>query len=107
MARTSNLKLFNQSYPVSFRIPGLSRLVTHNFVKNPVFVLGNLLVGGIKFIVDIVAAIVYARRECEMALRNRLLDAQLRLERGEIDAAEFAEIERQTMTSLRLLRRGY
>jgi len=108
-------KLFNQSDPVPYRVPGLSPLVTHNSVKNPadtggeglVFVLGNLLVRGIKFIGIILSAIVNARRECEMALRNRLLDAQWRLEREEIDAAEFAEMERQVMMSLRLLRQDY
>jgi len=72
-----------------------------------VFVLGNLLVRGIKFIGIILSAIVNARRECEMALRNRLLDAQSRLEREEIDAAEFAEIKSQVMMSLRLLHQDY
>ena len=91
------------------------RLVTQNSVKNPagagigrlVFVLGNLLVGGIKFIVNVLTAIVCARHECEMILKRRLLDAQERLEREEIDAVEFAEIKYQVMTSLRLMHQDY
>lgn len=116
MARTSDrttglahFGLFN----VPFKIPGLSSSVMHHSLNRQaghaharwLSALGKLLVGGVKFIVGILPAIVYARRECEEVFHQRLRDAQRRLKRGEIDVQAFAAVEHQVTASLRVLRR--
>ena len=56
-------------------------------------VLDRLLIGGIRFVLDKVASAVDSEMNDEGALREQLLAAQMRLELGEIEEAEFAEIE--------------
>lgn len=67
--------------------------------------MGNRLVGGVKFMAKFLPTILTARREFEMALHRRLQDAQRRFRRGEIDAAEFAQIQQQVTISSFVLRK--
>ena len=67
-------------------------------------ILDSLLIGGIRFVLDKVAAAVDQEMNDEGRLREELLAAQMRLELGEIDDAQFAEIERELLQRLREIR---
>ena len=56
-------------------------------------VLDTLLIGGLRFVLEKLAAAVEAELDDDSALREELLAAQMRLELGEIDEAEFARVE--------------
>jgi hypothetical protein len=71
-----------------------------------VFILDRLLVGGLGFVLDKVARAVDTESDDQETVRERLLDAQLRFESGEIDEVEYEEIERDCLARLRELRRG-
>jgi len=58
-----------------------------------VIILDTLLVGGLRFVLEKLAAAVEAELDDDDALREELLAAQMRLELGEIDDAEFRRIE--------------
>jgi hypothetical protein len=58
-----------------------------------VIVLDTLLIGGLRFVLEKLAAAVEAELDDDSALREELLAAQMRLELGEIDEAEFARVE--------------
>ena len=65
------------------------------------FILDSLLIGGLRFVLDKVAAAAEAELNDDTALREQLLDAQMRLELGEISDEEFAEIERDLLARIR------
>ena len=65
------------------------------------FILDSLLIGSLRFVLDKVAAAVDAEMVDDTALRARLLEAQMRLELGEISDEEFRETEREILTALR------
>lgn len=67
-------------------------------------VLDSLLIGGIRFVLDKVASAVDAEMNDEGSLREDLLAAQMRLELGEMDEEEFAELERNILARLREIR---
>ncbi|HKB10739.1 MAG TPA: gas vesicle protein GvpG [Vicinamibacterales bacterium] len=69
------------------------------------FILDSLLIGGLRFVLDKVVAAAEAEMNDDTALRERLLEAQMQLELGEITDAEFAEIERDVLAALREIRR--
>ena len=56
-------------------------------------ILDTLLLGGLRFVLEKLAAAVEAELDDDDALREELLAAQMRLELGEIDDAEFHRIE--------------
>lgn len=60
-------------------------------------ILDTLLVGGLRFVLEKLAAAVEAERDDDTALREELLAAQMRLEVGEIDEAEFARVEAELL----------
>ena len=64
-------------------------------------VLDRLLIGGIRFVLDKVAQAVERELNDDGHLRERLLEAQMRAELGEIDEAELAAIESEVMARLR------
>ena len=64
----------------------------------------SLLVGGIRFVLGKVAQAVDREMNDEGFLRERLLDAQMRLELGEIDEREFARLEKDLLARLREMR---
>ena len=65
------------------------------------FILDSLLIGGLRFVLDKVAAAAEAELNDESVLREQLLEAQMRLELGEISDAEFADIEGGVLARLR------
>ncbi len=70
------------------------------------FILDSLLIGSLRFVLDKIAAAAEAESQDGSALRDELLEAEMRLELGEISEAEFAGIERRILTRLRELRPG-
>jgi hypothetical protein len=68
------------------------------------FILDSLLTGGLRFVFDKIAAAVDNETMDDTALREQLLDAQMRLELGEITDAEFSEIERDVLARIREIR---
>src|SRR5579859_1969416 len=64
-------------------------------------ILDSLLIGGIRFVLGKVANAVDAEMNDDSRLRERLLEAQMRHELGEIDDAELAETERDVLARLR------
>lgn len=65
------------------------------------FLLDRLLVGGIRFVLDKVAQAADAELNDVDALRNALLEAQMRHELGELGAEELADLEAAIMLRLR------
>jgi hypothetical protein len=65
------------------------------------FILDTLLVGSLRFVLEKVAAAAQAELNDDAALREQLLEAQMRLELGEITDAEFATIERDVLQRIR------
>ena len=68
------------------------------------FLLDSLFISGMKFVFEKVAAIADAEAFDETVLHDRLLQAQLRLEAGEITDAEFADVESEVFERLRIIR---
>jgi hypothetical protein len=69
-----------------------------------VILLDALLIGGIRFVLDKVVTAVDREMNDDSFLRDQLLDAQMRLELGEIDEAEFARLEADLLGRLREIR---
>ena len=65
------------------------------------FILDTLLIGSLRFVLDKVVAAAEAEMHDDTVLREQLLEAQMRLELGEITGGEFAEIERDLLARLR------
>lgn len=68
------------------------------------FILDSMLIGGLRFVLDKIAAAVDAELNDDTSLREHLLAAQMRLELGEITEAQFAEIEADVLERLRQIR---
>ena len=67
-------------------------------------ILDTLLLGGIKFVLGKIAAAVDAELSDDTALKEELLEAQMRLEMGELSEAEFTRIEREVLDAIRVVR---
>ena len=65
------------------------------------FILDSLLIGSLRFVLDKVVAAAETEMQDDSALREQLLEAQMRLELGEISDEEFAEIERDVLRAIR------
>ena len=65
------------------------------------FILDSLLIGGIRFVLEKVVAAAEAEAQDDSALREQLLEAQMKLELGELSDAEFAAIERDILEQIR------
>ncbi len=70
------------------------------------FVLDSLLIGSIRFVLDKVVAAAEAEMQDDTALREQLLEAQMRLELGELSEREFAEIESDILARIRAIKGG-
>jgi hypothetical protein len=70
------------------------------------FILDSLLVGSIRFVLDKVVAAAEAEMQDDAALREQLLEAQMRFELGEMSAKAFEEIERSLLASIREIKRS-
>ncbi|HTK27949.1 MAG TPA: gas vesicle protein GvpG [Vicinamibacterales bacterium] len=68
------------------------------------FILDSLLVGGLRFVLDKVAAAAEAELHDDSALREQLLEARMRLELGEITQREFDRTERDLLERIREIR---
>jgi len=69
------------------------------------FILDSLLIGSLRFVLDKVVAAAEAEMNDDTALREQLLEAQMRLELGEISEKEFARIERDVLAAIREIKR--
>ena len=61
----------------------------------------SLLISGIRFVLDKVAAAVETELNDDSVLRDRLLDAQMRVELGEMSQAEFDVFEEEIIARIR------
>jgi hypothetical protein len=68
------------------------------------FILDTILVGGIRFVLDKLAAAVDTELNDDTALREQLLAAQMRLELGELTQQEFESLEAEILARLREIR---
>lgn len=68
------------------------------------FILDNLLIGGLSFVFDKIASAVDAERDDSASIKEEILALQMQLELGEITDEEFVEIERDLLDRLRALR---
>jgi hypothetical protein len=69
------------------------------------FILDSLLIGSLRFVLDKVVQAAEAEMQDDSALRDQLLEAQMRLELGEITDEEFADIERDVLAAIREIKR--
>ena len=69
------------------------------------FILDSLLIGSLRFVLDKVVQAAEAEAQDDSALRDQLLEAQMRLELGEISNEEFADIERDVLAAIREIKR--
>jgi hypothetical protein len=65
------------------------------------FILDSLLIGSLRFVLDKVIAAAETEAQDDSALRDQLLEAQMRLELGEITDEECAAIERDVLVAIR------
>ena len=68
------------------------------------FILDTLLIESLRFVLDKVVAAAEAEMQDDSALRQRLLEAQMQLELGDMTDDEFAAIERDVLDRLRQLK---
>ena len=68
------------------------------------FLIDTMLVGGIRFVLDKIAAAVDTELNDDTALREQLLAAQMRVELGEMSQQEFEELEADIVARLRGIR---
>lgn len=64
-------------------------------------IIDSLIISGVRFVLDKVAAAVDTELNDDNALRERLLDSQMRLELGEISQEEFDAIEADIVARIR------
>jgi hypothetical protein len=68
------------------------------------FILDSLLIGGLRFVFDKIAAAVDTEMNDDTALREQLLTAQLRVELGEMSQEAFDALEADILARLREIR---
>jgi gas vesicle protein GvpG len=68
------------------------------------FLVDSLLVGGLRFVFDKIAAAVDTEMNDDTALREQLLAAQMRVELGELSQKDFDELEADILARLRGIR---
>ena len=64
-------------------------------------IIDSLIISGVRFVLDKVAAAVETELNDDSVLRDRLLDAQMRVELGEMSQAEFDELEADILVRIR------
>ncbi len=67
-------------------------------------IIDSLLVSGIRFVLDKVAAAVETEMNDDTVLRERLLAAQMQVELGEMNQEEFDELEADILARIREIR---
>lgn len=68
------------------------------------FILDNLLIGGLSFVFDKIASAADAERDDAGSIKEEILALQMQLELGEISDEELVEAERDLLDRLRALR---
>ncbi len=68
------------------------------------FIVDSLLIGGLRFVFDKIAAAVDTELNDDTALREQLLAAQMRVELGEMSQKQFDELEADILARLREIR---
>jgi hypothetical protein len=68
------------------------------------FIIDDLLIGGIRFVLDKVATVVDQEMNNPETYHQRLMQAQMDFEEGRIDEATLATIEEDVVARLRELR---
>jgi Gas vesicle protein G len=86
-----------------------SAIVNKSAISNrksaiPMFLLDTMLIGGIRFVLDKIAAAVDTELNDDSALREQLLAAQMRVELGELSQEEFDQLEADILARLREIR---
>jgi len=66
-----------------------------------VLIIDSLIISGVRFVLDKVAAAVDTELNDDSVLRQRLLDSQMRLELGEISQEQFDAIEADIVARIR------
>jgi hypothetical protein len=64
-------------------------------------IIDSLIISGVRFVLDKVAAAVETELNDDTVLRERLLDAQMRVELGEMSQAEFDALETEIVARIR------
>ena len=64
--------------------------ISHQPLFISMFILDSMLIGSLRFVLDKIAAAAEAELSDDSVLREQLLEAQMRLELGEISEEEFA-----------------
>jgi hypothetical protein len=64
-------------------------------------IVDSLIIAGVRFVLDKVAAAVETELNDDTVLRERLLDAQMRLELGELTQEEFDALEADVVARIR------
>lgn len=64
-------------------------------------ILDSLIISGVKFVLDKVAAAVETEMNDDSVLRERLLAAQMQVELGEMSQAEFNDLEADIVARIR------
>jgi hypothetical protein len=64
-------------------------------------IIDSLIISGVRFVLDKVAAAVETEMNDDNVLRERLLDAQMRVELGEMTQQEFDELEADILVRIR------
>ena len=67
-------------------------------------IIDSLLISGLRFVLDKIAAAVDTEMNDDTVLRERLLDAQMRVELGEMTQAEFDALEADLLARIREVR---
>ena len=68
------------------------------------FILDTVLIGGLRFVFDKIAAAVDTELNDDTALREQLLAAQMRVELGELSQSDFEIFEADIVARLREIR---
>ena len=66
-------------------------------------IIDSLIISGVRFVLDKVAAAVDTELNDDSVLRERLLDAQMRLELGELSQDEFDALETDIVARIRAI----
>jgi hypothetical protein len=66
-----------------------------------VLIIDSLIISGVRFVLDKVAAAVETELNDDSVLRQRLLEAQMRVELGEMTQEEFDEFEADVLVRIR------
>ncbi|MQA30184.1 MAG: hypothetical protein GEU82_10140 [Luteitalea sp.] len=68
------------------------------------FILDSLLIGSLRFVLDKVVAAAESESQDDASLHGELLEAQMRLELGEISENDFTAIESKVLAQIREIR---